>query len=147
MGDVSQLTNKSKTEYWMKRKGTQKFKDTKYEKGFSAFAKSRGWTIEEGTPIAVDDGWALTPDFQMKLGNLVEIVILIDGMKVHRWKTVGDKLQGAGKDSWRDEQYVKHGKKPIHIGGELCIEKHWDYLTPRFFEAVVSKESFVYIAQ
>jgi hypothetical protein len=145
------MTSKSATAHWINYFGSQKFEGTIYEQGFQGFAESRGWAVEKGKPIDIIDGEGvlvtLTPDFQMKLGNLVDIVILVDGMKVHKWKEVNGRMQGAGKDAWRDGLYLKAKRKPIHIGGEICLQRYWNDLGPRFRDAVLSKEKVEYIAE
>lgn len=129
------MTNKNEVGYWIKRKGHEKFEDTKPELGFKGFATAQGYLIRKGAPVWVE-GWRLTPDFDFKL----DTVVLIDGR--YHWTDTQ-----AKKDRWRDELYKKAGKKIIHIDAPLCDTKYWVDLAYLFKAALEKDEPVVYIRQ
>ena len=133
------MTDKNARGYWIKAKGREKFEDTTPERAFAEFAKGLGYQIEKGQAVWMD-GWRLTPDFDMKLGRSIEIVILIDGR--YHWTDTQ-----AKKDRWRDELYAKAGKKVIHIDAGLTQERYWKYLADYFLEAITRAEPVRYIRE
>lgn len=130
------MTNKNEVGYWIKRKGHEKFLDTKPEMDFYLFCKAKGLVIL-GNQIPVwIDAWRLTPDFDMA----PNIVILIDGR--YHWTDAQ-----AKKDRWRDELYQKAGKRVIHIDAGLTLERYWVDLAYLFKAALESSKQVVYIHQ
>jgi hypothetical protein len=128
------MTDKNEVGYWIKRKGHEKFEDTKPELGFKAFAEAQGYVVTKGTPVWIE-GWRLTPDFDIE-----ETVILIDGR--YHWTDAQ-----AKKDRWRDELYKKAGKKVIHIDAPLTDTKYWVDLAYLFKAALAKDEPVIYIHQ
>ena len=136
------MTNKNEVTHWIKAKGHEKFSDTKPEQLFQMFADWLGWKVTAGEPVW-SEGMRLRPDFDMILGSppsRLEIVILIDGN--YHFTTIQEK-----KDRWRDELYVKAGKRVIHIDAGVVDRKYWGFLRYQFHAAVLSKEPAVYIHQ
>ena len=133
------MTNKNEVGYWIKRKGNTKLSDTLPERSFKTFADSKGYEVTKGEPIYID-GWELRPDFDMQLGTIRSIVVLIDGR--YHWTDAQ-----AKKDRWRDGLYNKAGKKVIHIDSPLTEERYWLDLASLFQAAVVSKKEVEYIRQ
>jgi hypothetical protein len=141
------MTDKNEVGYWIKRKGHEKFEDTKPELGFKAFAQAQGYVVTKGEPVWID-GWRLTPDFDLVIitkgfGELLrrtDMVILIDGR--YHWTDTQ-----AKKDKWRDGLYVKAGKKVIHIDAPLTDIKYWVDLAYLFKAALEKDEPVIYIHQ
>lgn len=134
------MSDKNEVGYWIKRKGNTKLEDTAPEQAFAKFAKWLGYIVTKGEPVWVE-GWRLRPDFDMKLGRLVEIVILIDGR--YHWTDIQ-----ARKDEWRDRLYAKAGKKVIHIDAPLVMHKEYvEYLRQKFLDSILSPEQIIYIRQ
>jgi hypothetical protein len=132
------MTDKNEVGYWIKRKGHEKFSETAPEVAFKRFVDSLGYVVTKGEPIWMD-GWRLTPDFDMKLGKLVNIVILIDGR--YHFTEAQEK-----KDRWRDEMYSKALRKVIHIDAGLTTnKKYWPYLRMEFLKAVIGSAPVTYI--
>ena len=133
------MTDKNRVGFWIKVKDNVKLSHTKPEEDFKRFCESKGFIVTWGEPVWVD-GYRLRPDFDMELGRLVEIVILIDGR--YHWTDTQ-----AKKDRWRDGLYVKAGKKVIHIDAGLTEGRYWKYLADYFLEAITRAEQVRYIRE
>lgn len=132
------MTNKNEVGYWIKRKGNEKFSDTAPELAFKKFVDGLGYIVTKGEPVQID-GWTLTPDFDMNLGNIKKIVILIDGR--YHFTDTQEK-----KDRWRDEMYQKAGRKVVHIDAGLVLSKQYHpYLRMEFLKAILSAAPVTYI--
>ena len=132
------MTHKSATTFWIKATDRVKLSHTKPEEDFKRFCDSKGYLVNWGWPMKIDE-WSLNPDFHMKVGQN-EFVIEIDGR--YHWTDTQ-----ARKSKWRDGLYNKAGKKVIHIDAGLTEEKYWKYLSDYFFEAITHLEPVRYIRE
>lgn len=92
--------------------------------------------------LRISDGeWTVTPDRM-----LGDVYLAANG---ERWHS--SEKQRA-KDAWRDRVIVEHGKRIIHIPGQLLFcqgehdsKKYWPYVKSEILKFIVSNEKVRYI--
>lgn len=118
--------NKNKVGYWIKRKGNEKFEDTKPEQFVSGILDRLG--IPYGDHISHwIDGYTITGDFELM--NPPKVLIEVDG-DYHRTE------KQESKTRWRDGEVNSRGFHIIHIDSRLCVPKWEKYLSAALQQAI-----------
>lgn len=119
------MTRKNETGYWIKRKGHEKFSDTKPEQFVQSILDKSGVMWAKAFKFT-QDKFTLTADIFVPTGLTV---IEVDG-DYHRTA-----LQER-KTRWRDEAINKHGFRVVHVDSRLCLPRWEEYLTKALRSAI-----------
>jgi len=116
------MSKKNERNYWIRKKGREKFEDTKGERDLDALAEYMGLKLIKPAPVRVwkdNNLYPLQPDRRIEGTN---VLIHVDGHPGHFTE------RGVRKDDWKDAELAARGYRNLRIPTELLHRKHWGYV-------------------